>query len=164
MNYSRWWSGVFVVCFCNFEKKGMLICFEVGRPSLSHLEQNSKCIAFTNTKNNKKSVSKRRLGDCPKSDFRNNYYFETLETKRIRILNGNLHSTQPISLRTAEYVTRMLGGVRGSPCQFLAGQSTRLPAGVISVLITILLIRHYQQYSKNADVFYCQVFYNLYFL
>ena len=29
-------------------------------------------------------------------------------------------------MRTAEYVTRMLGGVRGSPCQFLAGQSTRL--------------------------------------
>jgi hypothetical protein len=70
--------------------------------------------------------SKRGLGDCSKPNFRNNYHLETLETKRIRILNGNLHSTQPISLRTAEYVTRTLGGVRGALRQFLAEPSTRL--------------------------------------
>ena len=34
-------------------------------------------------------------------------------------------------LRTAEYVTRTLGGVRGSPCQFLAGQSTRLYEAIV---------------------------------
>jgi hypothetical protein len=76
-------------------------------------------------------VSKRRVGDCPKSDFRLYHYHETLETKGICFTNRTLHSTQPISSRTAEYVTRTLGGVRGSPCQFLAGQSTRLAAGVL---------------------------------
>lgn len=35
-------------------------------------------------------------------------------------------------LRTAEYVTRTLGGVRGALRQFLAEPSTRLWAGVIS--------------------------------
>jgi hypothetical protein len=39
-----------------------------------------------------------------------------------------------------------------------------LPAGVISALVTILLVRHYTQYSMNADAFYCQVFYTLYFV
>lgn len=38
-------------------------------------------------------------------------------------------------LRTAEYVTRTLGGVRGSPCQFLAGQSTRLAEDLFTYLL-----------------------------
>lgn len=41
-------------------------------------------------------------------------------------------------LRTAEYVTRTLGGVRGSPCQFLAGQSTRLYEAIFLEVVNIL--------------------------
>jgi|GEM_PF-2712629 len=39
-----------------------------------------------------------------------------------------------------------------------------LPLNIIFALITIQSIHHYLQYSRNADVAYCQVFDNLCFL
>src|SRR5690606_14977379 len=57
---------------------------------------------------------KRWLGNCAEPYFRHNHYFTTLEEKRICFLNRITLTTQPISLRTAEYVTRTLGGVRGA--------------------------------------------------
>jgi len=70
-------------------------------------------------KGNKKEVSKRRLGNSSKSDFRHNHNFTKPEEKRICFSNRITSITQPISLRTAEYVTRLacpelvegLGGV-----------------------------------------------------
>ena len=54
---------------------------------------------------------------CPKiaeSYFEYHHYLETPETARLSILDRCLHRTQPITLRTAEYVIRTLGGVRGA--------------------------------------------------
>ncbi|MFV8346591.1 hypothetical protein, partial [Flavobacterium sp. ZB4P13] len=45
---------------------------------------------------------------------------------------GDLHGTQPITLRTAVYETRTYGGVRGALRQFLAEPSTRLATVILS--------------------------------
>jgi hypothetical protein len=44
-------------------------------------------------KNNKKSVIKRGLGNCPDSYFEHNYYFEATKTARVSIINRCLHRT-----------------------------------------------------------------------
>ena len=69
----------------------------------------------------------RWLGNCPKPYFRNDHHPKTLETKRIPVLNRIIHPTQSIPLRTAEYETRTLGGVRGALRSYLGAEpSTRL--------------------------------------
>src|SRR5690606_25631403 len=50
---------------------------------------------------------KRWLGGCPKSYLRHNHYPKTLETNRIPFPDRIVHPTQSISLRTAEYETRL---------------------------------------------------------
>jgi hypothetical protein len=54
--------------------------------------------------------------------------WKILEKARLSIHVGDLHGTQPITLRTAVYETRTYGGVRGALRQFLAEPSTRLVA------------------------------------
>src|SRR5690606_41645446 len=67
------------------------------------------------------------MGSCPKPYFRNDHHPKTLETKRIPVLNRIIHQTQSIPLRTAEYETRTLGGVRGALRSYLGAEpSTRL--------------------------------------
>jgi hypothetical protein len=61
-----------------------------------------------------------------RSDYNHyNYPTATLE-ERLSINVGDLHGTQPITLRTAVYETPTNGGVRGALRQFLAEPSTRL--------------------------------------
>jgi hypothetical protein len=71
-------------------------------------------------------MSKRRMAHCPKSDSNHYNYPTTAQEERLSIDAGNLHGTQPITLRTAVYETRTYGGVRGALRQFLAEPSTRL--------------------------------------
>ena len=78
--------------------------------------------------------TQRWLGNCAESYFEYHHYLETPETARLSILDRCLHRTQPITLRTAEYVTRTFGGVRGALRQLLAEPSTRLPDVFILVL------------------------------
>ncbi|MDI6047531.1 hypothetical protein, partial [Flavobacterium yafengii] len=49
---------------------------------------------------------------------------------------GDLHGTQPITLRTAVYEIRTYGGVRGALRQFLAEPSTRLYDGFLFIPFT----------------------------
>src|SRR5690606_39497956 len=80
------------------------------------------------------------MGSCPKPYFRNDHHPKTLETKRIPVLNRIIHPTQSIPLRTAEYETRTLGGVRGALRSYLGAEpSTRLVA--VFILVCILSIR-----------------------
>jgi len=54
------------------------------------------------------------MGSCTESDFEHNDYFvKTQETWVLRFV-GHLHFIKPIFLRTAVYVTRTYGGVRGA--------------------------------------------------
>ena len=69
----------------------------------------------------------RRLGSCTKPYFSHNHHPKTLETKRIPVLDRIIHPTQSIFLRTAEYETRTLGGVRGALRSYLEAEpSTQL--------------------------------------
>ena len=78
----------------------------------------------------------RRLGSCPKSYLRHNHYPKTLETKRIPVPDRIVHPTQSISLRTAEYETRTLGGVRGAPWAYGSRPSTQLAAAFYSLFLS----------------------------
>ncbi|SFF27975.1 hypothetical protein SAMN04488131_11399 [Flavobacterium xueshanense] len=82
------------------------------------------------------SVSKRRLANRSESNSNHYNYPTTAQEERLSIHAGDLHGTQPITLRTAVYETRTYGGVRGALRQFLAEPSTRLWAGCF-VKITI---------------------------
>jgi hypothetical protein len=85
--------------------------------------------------------------------FRNfllsNTYFKflsILETARLSIHVGDLHGTQPITLRTDVYETLTYGGVRGAVRQFLAEPSTRL--AVVPILTTRLTIEPKVHFRK----------------
>ena len=80
-------------------------------------DANRNCIGLTNKEGLNVNLQEIRLGKLSQPSLKVNYG----QLKRCKELLID-------DLRTAEYVTRTLGGVRGSPCQFLAGQSTRLPA------------------------------------
>ena len=63
----------------------------------------------------------------------NSYHFNyptAAQEERLSINVGNLHGTQPTTLRTAVYEIRMYGGVRGALRQYLAEPSTQLAAGI----------------------------------
>ena len=70
------------------------------------------------------SVIKRRLANGSKSNSYHYNYPTAAHEERLSINVGNLHGTQPITLRTAVYETLMDGGVRGALSQFLAEPST----------------------------------------
>ena len=54
------------------------------------------------------------MGGGTESYFEYDHYLETLEAARLSIFNRCLYRIEPITLRTAEYETRTLGGVRGA--------------------------------------------------
>jgi hypothetical protein len=66
----------------------------------------------------------------------------TPEIARLSVYVGDLHGTQPITLRTAVYETRTYGGVRGALRQFLAEPSTRLAVRCFFVIINFSFISH----------------------
>ena len=70
----------------------------------------------------------------------NHYNYPTAaQEERLSINVGNLHGTQPITLRTAVYETRTYGGVRGALRQFLAEKSTRLQEAFLCGFIYSML-------------------------
>ena len=76
------------------------------------------------------------MGGGTESYFEYDHYLETLEAVRLSILDRCLHRIKPITLRTAEYVTRTLGGVRGALRQLLAEPSTRLAVVILVVMMS----------------------------
>ena len=76
------------------------------------------------------------MGNCAESYLEHDHYLETPETERLPILDRCLYRTKPITLRTAEYVTRTFGGVRGALRQLLAEPSTRLAVVILVVMMS----------------------------
>ena len=90
-------------------------------------DANRNCIGLTNKEGLNVNLQEIRLGKLSQPSLKVNYG----QLKRCKELLID-------DLRTAEYVTRTLGGVRGALRQFLAEPSTRLAVAFI------LLLRKFQ--------------------